>query len=1280
QTPADEAPASGEERRRRDVCRASGGSPAEAKRSTQLVRLLAVDHSARHIDHRHFERTCGPGFLPGLRLSERRLPINRPSGVRAGGCPRRARRALRPPKCRHGRPPEGSVAAGEIAAREKGEGDRELAPRPLARRAFWGRSSPPPGSASSRRKRPLGVAAVGGGSGVGDGLAPRGGGGPAGVAGVGVASSGPPGRRPPLPHARGASPGRRASAARARFPATPPAALAPSGGRFAPEAGSACASAPRGRVPRRRPAGRRGVCPPLRALPPGCGRAAVRAPELPPRGGAGAGAGGDRGPRGASVARSGFGARACPDPLPRVHLSAVPRPVRPVAAVRPEDSTRRRARPCRRPGGSFPLPVPPDPSTRPPSAPRRSPPSASGRAAGGGGGSRGWAGGAGGGAGGGPPPGRRPGAAGRISTAAVRRDRLRDGWEGPAGKVARGAPPPSRGGGGPALPGCYSPAGSSARRIPGPREPALVAALSPLPALPPPPRGSRSREGGVPRGGARRGLFPGGAGPPLPRRREPLSATPARLPPFAGRGWGRGGADCPQCAPGGSRRRARGVASRGEPQERRASARVRGDVPRPRRTGSRARSARRPPSWVSRPHRRRGSPSPPPEPAVDRPHRRGPRALARVPAVLPETRPPGPDGATRPGALGTVRPAPTPPPPPRRGGRRAGVGERSRRGRGGPAPGKRPRRAPPRGTPPRGSGTPAGGGAPGGGRARRRGLAPSAPGFGERCCRRGCNTRGGRARRRRETAAGPPRATFPAGPSQPSRSRSRRTAAVEMRPAAPGRRPGGGPPPAPPPAPPAHPRDPPPPPAARPEADGESGEGRREGGWRGREARGAGKIRRAAGTAGPAAGLNPPGGLLRWSLPPALGCIPKQPDSGKTRARRAGGRYRPHTVHGLGLDQKDLGPPRAAPGSGSSRVATSDLRSRLGGPEGGGEGAREEGPEKGETRRPAADRPGPPASPRTRGTPTDRPPPRPDYPSPLREEEAAASAAAAAAGGGRRGRGRGGAGSTSRLPRDGRGAGRRRAGRGGEGRGTRGRRSPNGRRTHRAAPISPGPRHRPRPRGGSSGARTAARPQPGGRARSGGQTPRRPAGRRRGTRPRGADAHADPASGANRPSRRGESRGGAWPGSGHGPRTHGGRGRHRGRGGGGGAGRADRKTRPPPPPPPRGPRHPVARDRPRPPTPPPGAATPRGRLRREEALPEGGRPTPEGPAGQGPRRELAVPFSLLAGGSLPRGRRAFGGTPCLHLGGRRARRALRGQPPAAHPGGAIDRQATLRQA
>ncbi|CAO2624674.1 hypothetical protein LEMLEM_LOCUS18505 [Lemmus lemmus] len=57
---------------------------------------------------------------------------------------------------------------------------------------------------------------------------------------------------------------------------------------------------------------------------------------------------------------------------------------------------------------------------------------------------------------------------------------------------------------------------------------------------------------------------------------------------------------------------------------------------------------------------------------------------------------------------------------------------------------------------------------------------------------------------------------------------------------------------------------------------------------------------------------------LELSLQSSFQLSLTQPDSGKTRARRAGGRYRPHTVHGLGLDQKDLGPPRAAPGSGSS--------------------------------------------------------------------------------------------------------------------------------------------------------------------------------------------------------------------------------------------------------------------------------------------------------------------------------------------------------------------------
>ena len=85
----------------------------------------------------------------------------------------------------------------------------------------------------------------------------------------------------------------------------------------------------------------------------------------------------------------------------------------------------------------------------------------------------------------------------------------------------------------------------------------------PLPALPP-RGGAAPREGGVPRG-ARAGVS-GGAGPPLPRRDR--SPTPARLLT----GVGRGGADCPQCAPGGSRRRARGVAPRSPRSERTGSA------------------------------------------------------------------------------------------------------------------------------------------------------------------------------------------------------------------------------------------------------------------------------------------------------------------------------------------------------------------------------------------------------------------------------------------------------------------------------------------------------------------------------------------------------------------------------------------------------------------------------------------------------------------------------------------------------------------------------------
>ena len=114
------------------------------------------------------------------------------------------------------------------------------------------------------------------------------------------------------------------------------------------------------------------------------------------------------------------------------------------------------------------------------------------------------------------------------------------------------------------------------------------------------------------------------------------------------------------------------------------------------------------------------------------------------------------------------------------------MGERSRRGRGGPAPTPTPARE-----------------ADGGrGRARRRVSGFLGPGIRRKLRPEGCNTRGEVVRRALRRAA-PPRATFPTGPSRPSRSRSRRTATVEVRPAAAGRRPGGGPPPTPPPAPPA---------------------------------------------------------------------------------------------------------------------------------------------------------------------------------------------------------------------------------------------------------------------------------------------------------------------------------------------------------------------------------------------------------------------------------------------------------------------------------------------
>lgn len=136
------------------------------------------------------------------------------------------------------------------------------------------------------------------------------------------------------------------------------------------------------------------------------------------------------------------------------------------------------------------------------------------------------------------------------------------------GKVARGGPAAVSRRRRAHPPRVLQPPGSSARRIPGPREPALVAALSPLPALPP-PAGGRSREGASPAGGAP-GSLPGGAGPPLPRRDR--SPTPARLSPP--RGWGGVGAGrTVPSAPRAGRAVGPGGSRLGEPQERQASAR-----------------------------------------------------------------------------------------------------------------------------------------------------------------------------------------------------------------------------------------------------------------------------------------------------------------------------------------------------------------------------------------------------------------------------------------------------------------------------------------------------------------------------------------------------------------------------------------------------------------------------------------------------------------------------------------------------------------------------------
>ena len=179
----------------------------------------------------------------------------------------------------------------------------------------------------------------------------------------------------------------------------------------------------------------------------------------------------------------------------------------------------------------FPLPVPPDPSTRLPSAPRRSSLRlrAGGRQPGDRGGER-----AGPGVGSAPaddpaPPGAFPAwqwAATGSGTAGKARGEGGSGVGAPAISRRRVHPPSVT-----ALRQQRSP-------NPRPREPALVAALSTLPALL--PGEGRSREGA-------RWCLLGVAGRPS----HGETALPPRPASHGGVGWG--GADGPQCAPGGSR-------------------------------------------------------------------------------------------------------------------------------------------------------------------------------------------------------------------------------------------------------------------------------------------------------------------------------------------------------------------------------------------------------------------------------------------------------------------------------------------------------------------------------------------------------------------------------------------------------------------------------------------------------------------------------------------------------------------------------------------------------
>lgn len=170
----------------------------------------------------------------------------------------------------------------------------------------------------------------------------------------------------------------------------------------------------------------------------------------------------------------------------------------------------------------FPLPVPPDPSTR-----ARPSPSLALSPEGGAGAARARAGPGVGSAGDRPAAGDRP-PPGALPPSAVRRDRLRDGREGPAGEGGSGgAAPPV--GAEPPRPECYSPLGSSSRRIPGPREPD-----HPSPRSPPSPS---------PRPSVTRGRSVSGSGGVVRRPGRPSHGATALPPlsPFHGGPGGRGG-------------------------------------------------------------------------------------------------------------------------------------------------------------------------------------------------------------------------------------------------------------------------------------------------------------------------------------------------------------------------------------------------------------------------------------------------------------------------------------------------------------------------------------------------------------------------------------------------------------------------------------------------------------------------------------------------------------------------------------------------------------------